>query len=124
MEKRRILAIDDDLTVLKFIESALRSAYEISTLSFCHDIQNTLESFRPDLLLLDLKLPNNDGYELCQQIREYRNFDSIPVILMTGVDLNAIRNNYSKVGASDYLLKPFDADSLISKISSTFNSVN
>ncbi|MDD2714611.1 MAG: response regulator [Candidatus Wallbacteria bacterium] len=112
--KKKILIIDDDRDILALVKLALQADYEVIPQSFCSDIQETCSLYQPDLVLIDLKLPGVDGYELCGRIREFS--PDLPVILITGVEMKALKNNYSIIRANDYLLKPFDLKALREKV--------
>ncbi|MDD5091450.1 MAG: response regulator [Candidatus Wallbacteria bacterium] len=122
MLKKRILVIDDDQSILDLISAALVTDFEMRTLSICPDVFEALENIKPDLLILDLKLPGSDGYAICQKLRLHHAFSSLPVILLTGVDLNAVKHNYKKVAADDFLLKPFDPATLVQKVENLFSA--
>lgn len=115
----KILVVDDEADILKSVSFRLQKAgYEVVTAA---DGQAALEAFeanRPDLILLDVKLPRVDGYDVCRQIREREQglAHHVPIIFSTADSSVKIVENTNLVGAQDYLLKPFDALELAMKL--------
>ncbi|MDD2716508.1 MAG: response regulator [Candidatus Wallbacteria bacterium] len=112
--KKKVLIIDDDQDILDLVKQELQRDFEVIPRSFCQDIREACELYQPDLVLIDLMLPGSDGYELCSKIRKFNR--DLPVILVTGIELKALKNNYSIIEANDYLLKPFQAKVLREKV--------
>jgi len=113
----KILAIDDENDVLLIIKTALSSqGYEVITAANGYDGLALAEDHKPDLILLDLRMPEMDGMEVLEQLRESENTQDIPVIVLTGIsEKNQIREALDK-GINYYIVKPFECQDLISKI--------
>ena len=114
--KKRILAIDDAAIVLKRIKDALEEYYDVVTVNTGSRALRYLETEKPDLILLDIRMMPKDGFETLQEIRSMENRADIPVIMLTGVeDKNAVMESI-KLGICDYILKPFFPDDLLERI--------
>ena len=114
---KKILAVDDENDVLLIIKTALASeGYEITTASNGYDGLALAEDLQPDLILLDLRMPEMDGMEVLQRLRESEKTQNIPVIVLTGIsDKTKIREALDK-GITYYIVKPFECQDLISKV--------
>ncbi|GAB0156816.1 response regulator transcription factor [Chryseobacterium sp. Alg-005] len=114
MEKSKILYAEDDSTIAFLIQDSLESYYEIS----CYpDGKSALEAFNSgnfDICLLDIMMPEINGFELAQYIREKNS--EIPIIFISAKALKEDRIKGLKIGADDYLVKPFSIEELILKI--------
>jgi CheY-like chemotaxis protein len=119
----KILAIDDENDVLLIIKTALSGqGYEILTASNGYDGLALAEDQKPDVILLDLRMPEMDGMEVLEQLRDNEKTQSIPVIVLTGIsDKTKIREALDK-GITYYIVKPFECQDLISKISLAIKS--
>lgn len=108
--KKRVLLIDDEARVRTSLKMVLEPAYEILQAA---DAQEGLEVFRkegPDLVLLDVILPGTDGLAVLQTLRSESKM--VPVIMLTGTKLVKTAVDAMKLGAADYLSKPFDVEEL------------
>lgn len=114
---KKILAIDDENDVLLIIKTALTGeGYEIITASNGFDGLALAEDHLPDLILLDLRMPEMDGMEVLQRLRNNEKTQNLSVIILTGIsDKKKIREALDK-GITYYIVKPFECQDLISKI--------
>jgi len=115
--KRNILVVDDDLSIRKVLFKALEYEYEVSTLPSGLQLTEVIESFLPDLIILDVMLPWRDGFTLCKSIKESDRWRSIPVLFLTGKGTNQDFATGIKMGADAYLTKPFTIKNLLKKVS-------
>lgn len=115
-KKPRILAIDDDEDILAYIESLLSRDYDIITTGSHVDIEGLISELRPSMLLLDYRMPNRNGLDICQSLRKNPEFDTMPIVFLSGVDSEDLRLRGYSVGADDFIPKPFDAAELRAKI--------
>lgn len=114
MKRFCILVVDDEERIINFLRSKLKaSGYEVLTAGDGLEALGLVQSRQPDLVLLDLLMPKMDGLET---LRELRSFSPVPVIILTakGADSDKIRG--LKLGADDYLAKPFNPDELVARI--------
>jgi DNA-binding response OmpR family regulator len=110
----RILIVEDDNMLAKVIGDNLRFAgYEVSTAADGHDAVARLRTFQPDLVLLDLMLPDRSGFDLCGVLRQG---GRTPVVILSARAQKADKLRGLKLGADDYLTKPFDLDELLARI--------
>jgi two-component system KDP operon response regulator KdpE len=113
MKGARVLVVDDDPAILRVVRRSLEAAgYDVETMDRGNGVSDRAAAFGPDVILLDLVLPDADGIDLCRQLRARKG--SIIV-------LSAIGDNRKKVealdeGADDYLTKPFSVDELLARI--------
>lgn len=106
--KKRILVIDDETAIQDLIQSLLeRFGYElVRALNVASAVQILRQKPLPDLVLLDMMLPDVDGLELLRQIRETKVFDNLPVIIISALaDSDQIRKGL-EMGADRYITKP------------------
>lgn len=113
-EAARILAVDDSPDILSVLRRGLtRLGYHVTT---CPDGRSALDAFRretPDLVVLDLRLPDLDGLEVCARMREAHD---VPIIMLTARDTVADKVEGLGAGADDYVVKPFALDELTARI--------
>jgi len=113
----KILVVDDDLTVTQLLEALLTMEGHLSaTLNDSTKALELVKTFHPDLILLDLMMPDLNGYELCQLLRQNPEYAGIPVMVVSALDDPASRERAARAGARDYITKPFDVDFLLEKI--------
>ncbi|MFA5479378.1 MAG: response regulator [Candidatus Muiribacteriota bacterium] len=115
--RKKIIVVDDDLDILELIDTVLNSE-KFNVITVCDAVKLGIKiaTENPDLILLDIMMPSIDGYEVCKALKEDESTKHIPIILVTGIDLKAVKNNYKKVNADSYLLKPFTPEELLNKI--------
>lgn len=114
-EKSRVLVVDDEDALRTVLSSELSSSgYDVSTAADGDEAITTLQNKKFDLVLLDIKMPKVDGFEVLRFIK--KNFPTIKVIMLTGfADLkNAIESK--KHGAEDFVSKPYDLVDLLTTI--------
>jgi len=115
-KKNKILAVDDNLVNLSVIEELLDSQYDLRTVATGLDAIETARQFRPDLIILDIMLPDIDGYEVCQQIRNSSLLRDTRIIMVSAKAMISEQRRGYQVGADDYLTKPFDGEDLLEKV--------
>ena len=114
--KKRILAVDDDVIILTRISSILRNDYELVTVNSGMRALRYLNQECPDLILLDIRMAQQDGIETLREIRKMEECKDIPVIMLTGVENKDIVVENAKLGICDYLLKPFSSMELLKRV--------
>jgi two-component system KDP operon response regulator KdpE len=110
----RVLIVDDEPRILKFLNIKLKaSGYEVMTAGSGAEALTQVQANDPDLLVLDVLMPGMDGFEALKQIRA---FSSVPVIILSAREANVDKIKGLKLGADDYLVKPFNPDELVARI--------
>lgn len=115
-QERNILLIEDDISICKMLSLLLESRnYCVET---AHSGCEGLEKIKPitELILLDLGLPDQDGFELCRKIKENRSTQHLPVIILSSRILSENITHGLQIGADDYLTKPFEYEELVARI--------
>lgn len=117
MQGKKVLVVDDDPNVGLLISAVLKKFnYQVTTLYHGEEVITFLHDNKPDLILLDLRMPGIDGYALCKRIREAPATRDIPVIILSGVAEVDARVNTIELGADDFITKPFDVRELRARI--------
>ncbi|OGR80829.1 MAG: hypothetical protein A2X32_09505 [Elusimicrobia bacterium GWC2_64_44] len=117
----KVVAVDDDETILEIYETGLASeGFEVRTFS---DPKKAREFFSnakpgelPDVILMDIMMPGVDGISLMGDIRGKESAAHVPIIAVSGLNDAATLNDALLFGAMDYMVKPFDLDSLSAKV--------
>ncbi len=105
--KKKVLVIDDDATIRFLLQNILRD-YEVISKEDGYEALTWLNSGNvPDLILLDMEMPNINGRVLIRRIKSSYKHRQVPIMVMSGTDSNLIKNSFLKLGASDYVIKPF-----------------
>lgn len=118
--KKRILAVDDTAVVLTRISNTLKDDYELITVNSGARALKYLRDEKPDLILLDIQMSPMDGIQTLQEIRNMKDREDIPVIMLTGVEDKDIVLESARLGICDYILKPFYSDNLLKRIHRAF----
>lgn len=114
---RKILLADDSVTIQKVVSITL--AHEDIDLTIVDNGAEALakaKQIKPDIILLDVVMPDKDGYQVCDQIKQMPELSHIPIILLTGTFEPFDEEKAEQVGANDYIKKPFESHALINKI--------
>ena len=113
----RILAVDDNQVNLKVVSATLAHAgYEVVTANSGPQALAIVEQLKPDLVILDITMPDMDGYEVCQRLRSKPATAHLPVMMLTAHDTLEEKIKAFEVGADDYLTKPFQPVELQARI--------
>ncbi len=111
--KPRIMIVDDDQDVLDISQTFLESrGYEVIQAKSGEEALKEAKDSKPNLILLDVMMPNVDGFWLCRAIKSDPKVKDIPIIFLTAKDDAQSRIEGQKCGGDDYLTKPFDLDAL------------
>ncbi len=121
--KKRVLVVDDDEAIIEmFTELFERDGrFEVQTAGSGYGAGVLTESFRPDVLLLDFKLPDINGNVVCRTIRSNANFEHMKIIIISGVaDPDEVRDLLD-TGADEFIKKPFAIESVIGRVAEMVN---
>jgi len=117
MEKRRILIIDDDVNVIRETKDMLEELnFEVTFASDAETGLNRMKTARPDLILLDLVLPDKSGFKIAQGIKAVPEYANIPIIAISLKKEDIDKHIAAKSGISDYVEKPIDYEKLLFRI--------
>ncbi len=112
-KREEVLVIDDQPIMLKLLEQILKDRYEVVALENGKEALEWMYSGNiPDLVVADLNMPEIDGFEYIQRIRESGFFYDVPLIVLSGEESSTERIKCLKLGANDYLIKPFNPEEL------------
>lgn len=121
MSRWRILAVDDDPDILELIEMSLADTYDVLTVSTPSLALELVETFEPDLIILDIMMPKVTGYQLIETLRQRRDTARLPVIFLSAKDTIRDQKYGYKLGATTYLTKPFQPERLTRNIGNIFD---
>lgn len=123
--KSKILIVEDDLDVAEMLNAYFRvQGYEVFTVNWGEDGVRAAQTVLPDLLILDIRLPDIDGYEVARRVRTDRHTSQIPIIFLTEKRERIDRLQGFEVGADDYITKPFDVQELRLRVRNALKRVN
>lgn len=114
MSAARILVVDDEPRYIKLLRYNLESTgYEVITAATGEEALSLTALKKPDMIILDLRLPGLDGYEVCRRVRE---FSWVPIIMLTARGEERDKVEGLRLGADDYVTKPFSAEELLARV--------
>jgi len=113
---KTIFVVDDSDTNLSMAENALEDLYCVMTLPSAAKMFTLLEKVTPDLILLDIEMPEINGFEALQKLKAHDSYASIPVIFLTALADASIEVQGFELGAVDFIVKPFSAPVLLNRI--------
>jgi len=115
----RILVVDDILPNVKLLEIKLQKEYyNVSSAYSGQEALDKIQAERPDLVLLDVMMPEMDGFEVCRRIKSNPETEHIPVVMVTALTEVSDRVNGLEAGADDFLTKPLDDVALMARVKS------
>lgn len=118
----KILIIEDNIQIRNELSTFLTIyGYEIVVLEDFTTILEDISTITPDLILLDINLPHHDGYHVCREIRKTSN---VPIIIVTSRDTEMDELMSMKLGADDFIRKPYNTQILLARIERLFRQVN
>jgi two-component system cell cycle response regulator len=113
----RLLVVDDDAANARLLEVALAAEYyEVRTITDGTEILASIADWEPDVILLDVKMPRMNGYQVCQALKAEEHTRHIPVIMVTGLKDAADRRYGLACGADEFLTKPIEHEILIARL--------
>ncbi|MFK9089918.1 response regulator transcription factor [Bacillus salipaludis] len=114
MKKQKICVVDDEPKILRFVSANLKSiGYEVTKVRSGEELFDKFDLFSPDLILLDIMMPGQDGFQVLEKLRKFSN---VPVIMLTARSNPKDKVQGLNVGADDYLTKPFSLDELFARV--------
>lgn len=114
---RRILVVDDEPHIAKLVKNILTAdKYEVDEVNTAAGAMDLVNEKKYDMIVLDIMMPNMNGYEFCESLREKPETYDIPVIFLTAKHAVSDKIEAIHVGADDYITKPFNPDELLLKV--------
>lgn len=122
---KKLLLADDSITIQKVVELVLSEEdFQIKAVSNGQDALDQMETFRPDIVLADIEMPQVNGYQLCERIKQNSATSHIPVLLLAGAFEPLDDDLANNVGADGYIIKPFESQELISKVNAALTTAS
>ncbi|MET0542165.1 MAG: response regulator [Variovorax sp.] len=117
MPIHKVLVVDDSKTELVFLTDLLqKNGFSVKTAENADDAMRRLEEEQPDLILMDVVMPGQNGFQLTRAIARHPQYASVPIILCTSKNQETDRVWGMRQGARDYIVKPVSASELMAKI--------
>jgi two-component system OmpR family response regulator len=114
-EGPKVLVVDDEPNIRELVQVALNfHGFAVTTSATGEDALKLAEAYRPDLIVLDVLLPDIDGFEVCRRLRSAAN--DVPVIFLTARDATADTVTGLTIGGDDYITKPFSVEAMIARV--------
>jgi DNA-binding response OmpR family regulator len=121
---KTILVVDDEMAIRMILESLLEERFNVVCLENGEQALEWLQENKlPDCMILDLSMPGIDGFEVIRRMHEDRSLANVPVIVLSSKDASADRIRCSKLGAQEYVVKPFRPAELEARIESLLRRV-
>ena len=122
--KKKILIVDDELTTCVLLENFLKSEYEVVRAISGLEALSVLKNMIPDLIISDIQMPKMNGFELLKEIRLIGFVKHTPIIMLSGKTESKERIKCYRMGAQDYLTKPFNPEELKEVIKKNLFPIN
>ena len=114
---RSVLVVDDEPNIVLSLEFLMKQAgLEVRTAADGQAALASVQANTPDLILLDISMPNGDGFEVCRKIRENPIWQDIRIIMLTAKGKDSERERGLAAGADDYITKPFSTHEVIDRV--------
>ena len=121
----RVLVVDDEEDVLDLVKTVLvGNGYEVFTATTGEEGLVKAVKIKPDLIILDLVMPGISGLEVCRLLKSKTEFDKVPILVMSVLDREIDHKYVHKVGADDFLHKPFDIEELLLTLDKLQSKIN
>jgi len=117
MNRKLVAVVDDEPDILELVSVNLsRANFEVRTFEDVSSFFTFARSKTPDLIILDLMLPDADGFEVCKELKRDARFSSVPVIMLTAKNEETDKVLGLEIGADDYITKPFSPKELVARV--------
>jgi DNA-binding response OmpR family regulator len=122
--QNKVLVIDDDLSIRLMLENFLSKDYAVVCKSNGNEAMEWLEGNQPNIIICDIQMPEMNGYECLKWIRQRGYTKHTPVIMLSAADASSDRIKCYRLGAQDYLIKPFNPEELEEVIRKNLNPIH
>jgi DNA-binding response OmpR family regulator len=113
---RRVLIVEDDPAIAELLTKTLGRFYDVRVVSDGGQAQSVAAAYSPDIILLDVNLPNKDGFAIAQALKLAPGLGKIPIIFLTAQDRSLDVVKGIQAGAKHYITKPFKIEDVLSKV--------
>ncbi len=124
IHKGRVMLIDDSSTNIKILRKILKDDYTLEVAQNGKEALEKFNAFKPDLILLDIIMPEVSGYDVCKEIRSIEKFRSVKIIMVSAKNRADDRIMAYEAGADDYITKPFNKEELKAKVRVFMRSID
>jgi len=116
--KRKALVVDDDHELVELIRDVMEAdgRFEVRVANNGFDAGMMVKEYHPDIIVLDVMLPDINGKEVCQRVRSDSSMDDVRIICISGMVEREKIDELKQAGANDFLQKPFDVDTLMGRV--------
>ena len=116
--KRKALVVDDDVELVELIRDVLEAdgRFEVRVANNGFDAGMMVKEYKPDILVLDVMLPDINGKEVCQRVRSDSTLDDVRIICISGMVEQDKIDDLKKSGADDFMQKPFEIEALVARM--------
>ncbi|MGM5483617.1 MAG: response regulator transcription factor [Nanobdellota archaeon] len=115
--KNKVLVVDDEPHIVNLIRLTLSGdKYEVYSAYSGLEAIKLAKQIKPSLIILDLMMPNVDGYQVCEEIRKDKSTTETPIMILSAKSQLVDKFKSINVGADDYMVKPFDPDELVKRV--------
>lgn len=116
-KKKKILVVDDEPHIVNLVRLTLSGEkYEVYSAYSGQEAVRLAQQIKPDLILLDIMMPNMDGYQVCEELRKDKKTANVPIMILSAKSQLVDKFKSINVGADDYMVKPFDPEELIKRV--------
>lgn len=116
-KKKEVLVVDDDPVLVKTLKAYLeRAGYRVNEAAHGLEALQRVKERKPDLILLDVLMPMLDGFKVARMLKFDKNYADIPIIVLTSRGTDAEKEVGKKVGADEYLLKPYKISEVLALV--------
>lgn len=123
-EKQSVLVVDDDESIRDYLKLIFADIYKVYEAPNGREGIQTAEKLFPDIIISDIMMEDLNGIDLCKSIKENPSLSHIPVVLLTGTSSEDLKLQGVQGGADDYIMKPFDKELLIARVSNLLKARN
>lgn len=125
IEKVKVLVVDDDTNVINIVRDSLPSnAYEILEAANGKEALGMVFAESPDIMVLDIMMPDMDGYRVCEELKEHDSTKDMPIIILSAKTSVEDKLKAMDIGIDDYMVKPFDPRELNARIRMRLKGIN
>lgn len=115
--KHKVMVVDDDPDIRRLVETILeRDGFIVDSASSAAELFKKLTPFKPELIILDLQLPDEDGFGILKKLKSNAASSAIPVVMLTVQSVDSYKIAGLEIGADDYIVKPFNHGELVARI--------